>query len=80
MDSRGIVLRKAHVARQMAMVSNKFLGALTVKLGLHRHLQFFGAALQSQITHYAEAIQMAEENSDGAMNYWLGVEESPKVE
>lgn len=63
----------------MAMVSNKFLGALNVKLGLHRHLQFFGATLLSQITHYAEAIQMAEGNSNGAMNYWLSVEELPKV-
>lgn len=63
----------------MAMVSNKFLGALAVNLGLHRHLQYFGATLQSQITQYAEAIQMAEENSNGAMNYWLSVEESPKV-
>lgn len=63
----------------MAMVSNRFLGALTVKLGLHRHLQYFGSALQSQITHYAEATQMAEDKSNGAMDYWLSVEESPKV-
>lgn len=64
---------------QMAMVSNRFLGALSVKLGLHRHLQYFGSTLQSQITHYAEAIQMAEEKGDGAMDYWLSVDESPKV-
>lgn len=63
----------------MAMVSNKFLGALTVRLGFHRHLQYFGSALQSQITHYAEAIQMAEDKGDGAMDYWLSVEECPKV-
>lgn len=63
----------------MAMVSNKFLGALAVRLGFHRHLQYFGATLQSQITQHVGAIQLAEENSNGAMNYWLSVEESPKV-
>lgn len=63
----------------MAMVSNKFLGALAVRLGFHRHLQYFGSGLQSRISHYAEAIQMAEDKDEGAMDYWLSVEESPKV-
>lgn len=61
------------------MVSNRFLGALAVKVGLHRQLQYFGSTLQSQITHYAEAIQMSEDKSNGAMDYWLSVEEAPKV-
>ena len=63
----------------MAMVSNKFLGALAVRLGLHRHLQYFGSPLQGQITHYAEDIQLAETEGDGAMDYWLATRDSPKV-
>ena len=61
------------------MVSNKFLGALAVKLGLHTHLQHFSAPLQSSITHYAEEMQTAETESDGAMDYWLSTKDSPKV-
>ena len=63
----------------MAMVSNKFLGALAVKLGLHRHLQHFSNALQSQITHYAEEIQTAESECEGAVDYWVATKDSPKV-
>ncbi|KAJ5127830.1 dicer-like protein 1 [Penicillium atrosanguineum] len=63
---------------KMAMVSNKFLGALAVKLGLHRHLQYFGGPLQGLITHYAEDVQIAEAEGDGAMDYWLGTKDSPK--
>ncbi|KAJ5527211.1 dicer-like protein 1 [Penicillium frequentans] len=63
---------------KMAMVSNKFLGALAVKLGLHRHLQHFSNSLQSGVTQYAEDIQIAEEESNGIMDYWLGTKDSPK--
>lgn len=63
----------------MAMVSNKFLGALAVRLGLHTHLRHFSSPLQSQITHYAEEIQTAEEESDGAVDYWVGTKDPPKV-
>lgn len=63
----------------MAMVSNKFLGALAVRLGLHTHLRHFSNPLQSQITHYAEEIQIAESESEGAVNYWLATKDSPKV-
>lgn len=63
----------------MAMVSNKFLGTLAVKLGLHTHLRHFSSALQSQITHYAEDMQMAEAESEGAVDYWLATKDSPKV-
>ena len=63
----------------MAMVSNKFLGALAVELGFHRHLQHFSVPVQTSITRYAEDIQVAKEEGDGAMDYWLGTKESPKV-
>lgn len=63
----------------MAMVSNKFLGTLAIKLGLHTHLRHFSSALQSQITHYAEDMQTAEAESEGAVDYWLATKDPPKV-
>ncbi|KAJ5107010.1 hypothetical protein N7456_003685 [Penicillium angulare] len=63
---------------KMAMVSNKFLGALAVKLGFHRHLQHFSNPITSIIPQYAEELQLAEEESNGAMDYWLGTKEAPK--
>lgn len=63
----------------MAMVSNKFLGALAVKLGFHRHLLHFSNPIQANITHYAEEIQLAEEESHGSMDYWLSTRDAPKV-
>ena len=38
----------------MAIASNKFLGALAIKLDLHTHLQHFSNPLTNQITQYAE--------------------------
>ena len=61
------------------MVSNKFLGALAVKLGLHTHLRHFSNPLQAQIIHYAEDIQTAENESEGVVDYWVDTEDSPKV-
>lgn len=63
----------------MAMVSNKFLGTLAIKLGLHTHLRHFSSALQSQITHYAEDMQAAEAEGEGVVDYWLATKDSPKV-
>ncbi|KAJ5159977.1 Dicer-like protein 1 [Penicillium canariense] len=63
---------------KMAMVSNKFLGALAVHLGLHRHLNHADGPIQGQITRYAEEIQSAEAESDGIMDYWLHTKDSPK--
>jgi endoribonuclease Dicer len=63
----------------MAMVSNKFLGTLAVRLRFHTHLQYFSGAIQSQITHFAEEAETAEGESDGAVDYWLGIGDPPKV-
>lgn len=63
----------------MAMVSNRFLGALAVRLGLHTHLRHFSNPLQSQITHYAEEIQTAEAECEGAVDYWVATKDPPKV-
>jgi endoribonuclease Dicer len=63
----------------MAMVSNKFLGALAVKLGLHHHLQHFSSPLLVQNTKYVAEIELAEEDSKGEVDYWLSTSDSPKV-
>lgn len=63
----------------MAMVSNKFLGALAVKLELHKHLKYFSNPLQSQIMHYVEEIRAAEAESDGVVDYWATTNDPPKV-
>jgi endoribonuclease Dicer len=64
----------------MAMVSNKLLGALAVRLGLHRHLHYNDTSILGQIGHYAEDIKIAEDESNGAMDYWLGNKDPPKVD
>ncbi|KAF3385044.1 Dicer-like protein 1 [Penicillium rolfsii] len=63
---------------KMAIVSNKFLGALVVHLELHRHLLYADGPIQGQITRYAEEMQSAEAKSGGAMDYWLHTTDSPK--
>lgn len=62
---------------KMAMVSNKFLGAVSVKLGFNRHLR--QKDLGSQILAFVSEIQEAEENSNGARDYWTTVKDPPKV-
>ena len=63
----------------MAMVSNRFLGALCVKLGFHKHLRSNGSALEHQIREYVMEIQEAESQGDGARDYWLSVKAGPKA-
>ncbi|RHZ64704.1 putative RNA helicase/RNAse III [Aspergillus thermomutatus] len=63
---------------KMAMVSNKFLGALSVKLGFHRRIMAFSNPLQAQITHYVEEIETAQAESHGAADYWVVAKDPPK--
>lgn len=63
----------------MAMVSNKFLGALAVQLGLHKHLRLFSTPLFSRINRYAEEIEAAELENEVAVDYWTGTTDPPKV-
>jgi endoribonuclease Dicer len=64
---------------KMAMVSNKFLGALCVKLKLHPFLKHNGSSsLMGQILNYVRNIQAAEAESDGAPDYWTTVSDPPK--
>ncbi|MCJ1312001.1 Dicer-like protein 1 [Agyrium rufum] len=63
---------------KMAMVSNKFLGALCVKLGFHKHLRANHSSLLHQITEYVTEIEAAEQESQGARDYWTTTKNPPK--
>ena len=63
----------------MAMVSNKFLGAVCVKLGFQKHLRYNGALVEYQIREYVTELAEAERDSDGARDYWTIVKNPPKV-
>jgi endoribonuclease Dicer len=60
------------------MVSNKFLGAVCVKLGWHTHIKQNAAVLTSQIRDYVYEVEEAEREANGAMDYWVAVSEPPK--
>ncbi|KAK9464476.1 hypothetical protein V1512DRAFT_111970 [Lipomyces arxii] len=45
---------------KMPMISNKFLGYLSVKLKLHRYLDHMSAPLAASIREYAQAIELEE--------------------
>jgi endoribonuclease Dicer len=64
---------------KIAMVANKFLGALCVKLGFHRHLRHNHSQVQFQILEYVTEVQDAMENAGSAVDYWIGVKDPPKV-
>ena len=60
------------------MVSNKFLGAVCVKLGWHTHIRQNTAILSSQIRDYVNEVEEAEREANGAVDYWVSVSEPPK--
>jgi endoribonuclease Dicer len=60
------------------MVSNKFLGAVCVKLGWHTHIKQNTAILSSQIRDYVAEAQEAEREANGAVDYWVNISEPPK--
>ncbi|KAL2821630.1 hypothetical protein BJX63DRAFT_442975 [Aspergillus granulosus] len=63
---------------KMAMVSNKFLGALAVKLKLHKHLRHFSNPLQSQISKYVEEVEAVELEHETVVNFWTQTTDPPK--
>lgn len=63
----------------MALVSNKFLAALSVKLGLHKHIRFSSPAIEAQNREYAQEVEEAERESNGARDYWTTTKNPPKV-
>lgn len=63
---------------KMAMVSNKFLGALCVNLGFHKHLRHHHAKLQHQIQDYATELLEAKRVAGESRDYWTTVSDPPK--
>lgn len=63
---------------KMAMVSNKFLGAVCVKIGFHKHLKYSHSQIEYQIREYVTDIREAEQESKGARDYWTTVKSPPK--
>lgn len=63
---------------KMAMASNKFLGAVCVKLGFHKHLKYSHSQVEYQIRDYVTEIREAEHESKGARDYWTTVKSPPK--
>lgn len=64
---------------KMAMVSNKFLGAVCVMAGFHKHLLQNSTVLTAQIAEYVEELQSAEKTARGAKDFWTTVKDPPKV-
>ena len=64
---------------KMAMVSNKFLAALSVKLGFHKHLRSMGAAVEKQNRDYATELEHTEEKYPGTRDYWTNTSQPPKA-
>lgn len=59
----------------MAMVSNKFLGALCVETGFHKHLRYGKSPLEPQIREYAfELVEAKRTAGQDARDYWTAVE------
>lgn len=63
----------------MAMVSNKFLAAVSVKLGFHRHLRSHGSIIESQNREYVQDLEEVEKEANGARDYWTLTKTAPKV-
>jgi endoribonuclease Dicer len=75
---------------KMAMVSNQFLGTLSVALGFHKHLVSMTAALPNQIRDWVgeitnartqaeeEAVAAGKRREDYARNFWVSVPQPPK--
>jgi endoribonuclease Dicer len=63
---------------KMAMVSNRFLGALCVKLGFHAHMRHSQSALGAQVVQWVAEARDAEEAAHGTVDYWTGINQPPK--
>ena len=63
---------------KMAMVSNKFLGAVCVNIGFHRHLRYSSSVLEPQIRIYATELLEAKRTAGDNRDYWTTVSDPPK--
>ncbi|KAK3678102.1 Dicer-like protein 1 [Recurvomyces mirabilis] len=63
---------------KIAMVSNKFLGAVSVNIGFHKHLRFSSSIMQHQIGAYVDELLEAKRVAGTARDYWTTVSDPPK--
>ncbi|KAF2861052.1 dsRNA-specific nuclease [Piedraia hortae CBS 480.64] len=63
---------------KMAMVSNKFLGAVCVNIGFHKHIRHNSPILQHQIQEYTTELLEAKAVAGDARDYWTTVSDPPK--
>ena len=63
---------------KMAMVSNRFLGALCVNIGFHKHLRHANAQLEGAIRAYATELAEAKAVAGDNRDYWTTVSDPPK--
>ena len=63
---------------KMAMVSNKFLGAVCVDIGFHKHLRYTHSILEHQIREYANELHEAKRTAGDSRDYWTTVSDPPK--
>ncbi|KAL9126422.1 MAG: hypothetical protein Q9217_004514 [Psora testacea] len=64
---------------KMAMVSNKFLAAVSVRLGFHKHLRAIGTNVEVHNREYVMEIREAEAEAEGARDYWTNTKQPPKA-
>lgn len=64
---------------KMAMVSNRFLAALCVKIGFHKHLLHNDAVITSQVQNFVQLLASAESKANGSWDYWVDLTTAPKV-
>ncbi|RPB29394.1 hypothetical protein L211DRAFT_11749 [Terfezia boudieri ATCC MYA-4762] len=58
---------------KMAMVSNKFLASLAVKLDFHRHLRKNGTGMVNAIQSFVDDVTAAELAAKGSVDFWVNV-------
>ena len=75
---------------KMAMVSNKFLGYLSVELNFHKNMVSFSSAIQKEISSYVEdlavacqkaedeAVRAGKDHSEYSRTYWADCCNAPK--
>ena len=64
---------------KMAMVSNKFLGALAAKLGFNRFLEFNSNAIRHQMAIFVQEFAEAQREATESRGFWQSLSDPPKV-
>lgn len=63
---------------KMAMVSNKFLGALGASLNFNKFLNHSHSEIEGQLTLYVREFHEARTESNGAVDFWTTLRDPPK--